>query len=50
MIVPFGSKYGARSGDKGGNASLGVWAKTPEDYARLSSFLTSDQLKTHDFK
>jgi len=35
----------ARSGDKGGNANLGVWARTPETYAWLNRFLTVDRLK-----
>ena len=43
--VPFGRVFAARSGDKGGNANLGVWAKTPEAYAFLRSFLETDRLK-----
>ncbi len=43
--VPFGRLFAARSGDKGGNANLGVWAKTPEAYAFLRSFLETDRLK-----
>ncbi|MFK7937385.1 MAG: acyclic terpene utilization AtuA family protein [Saprospiraceae bacterium] len=35
----------ARSGDKGGNANLGVWGKTPAAYAYLKQLLTVDYLK-----
>ncbi|MCP4576409.1 MAG: acyclic terpene utilization AtuA family protein, partial [Deltaproteobacteria bacterium] len=41
----FGKAFATRSGDKGGNANLGVWGKTPEAYAFLNSFLTIDKLK-----
>ena len=34
----------ARSGDKGGNANLGVWAKTPGAYAFLRAFLSTERL------
>ena len=40
-----GRLFAARSGDKGGNANLGVWGKTPESYAFLKEFLTVDRLK-----
>ena len=40
-----GEKFGARSGDKGGDANLGVWARTDEDYAWLESTLGSELLK-----
>lgn len=43
--VAFGRAFAARSGDKGGNANLGVWAKTTEGYAFLRDFLTTDRLK-----
>lgn len=43
--APFGRLYATRSGDKGGNANLGVWAKTPESYAFLREFLTTEKLK-----
>jgi hypothetical protein len=42
--VPFGRVFATRSGDKGGNANLGVWAKTPEAYAFLREFLTTGRL------
>jgi hypothetical protein len=41
----FGRAFATRSGDKGGNANLGVWAKTPEAYAFLQDFLTIVKLK-----
>ena len=43
--IPFGRLFGTRSGDKGGNANVGVWAKTPESYAFLYHYLTVDVLK-----
>ena len=43
--INFGRLFGTRSGDKGGCANLGVWAKTPESYAFLYDFLTVDRLK-----
>ncbi len=42
---PLGRVFATRSGDKGGNANLGVWGKTPEAFAFLRSFLTVDKLK-----
>jgi len=43
--APFGSVVGARSGDKGGNANLGVFARTDEAWAWLDSFLTLERLR-----
>ena len=43
--INFGRLFGTRSGDKGGCANLGVWAKTPESYAFLYNFLTVERLK-----
>jgi hypothetical protein len=43
--TPLGRAFAARAGDKGGNANLGVWAKTPQAYAFLRNFLTTDKLK-----
>jgi hypothetical protein len=43
--IPFGRVFATRSGDKGGNANLGVWGKTPEAYAFLKEFLTVKKLK-----
>ncbi|MCP4020774.1 MAG: DUF1446 domain-containing protein [Desulfobacteraceae bacterium] len=43
--IPFGRLFATRSGDKGGNANLGVWAKTREGFDYLDRFLTIEQLK-----
>jgi hypothetical protein len=40
--APLGAIYGARSGDKGGNANLGVFARSDEAWAWLDQFLTVD--------
>ncbi len=42
--MPLGRLFGARSGDKGGNANLGVFARSDEAWAWLDSFLTTDKL------
>jgi hypothetical protein len=44
-VRPLGTVAWARSGDKGGNANLGVWVRTAEQYAWLSAFLTVDRLR-----
>ena len=43
--VPLGAVIGARSGDKGGNATLGVWARTDEGFAWLERYLTAERIK-----
>ncbi len=43
--IPFGHLFATRSGDKGGNANLGVWAKNIQNFRFLSQFLTIDRLK-----
>ena len=43
--APLGRIVGARSGDKGGNANVGVWARTPQAYAWLLQFLTTERLR-----
>ena len=43
--VPLGSVFGARSGDKGGNANIGVWARSEEGYRWLEAFLGIDRLR-----
>ncbi|MFN2521860.1 MAG: acyclic terpene utilization AtuA family protein [Mycobacteriales bacterium] len=43
--VPFGTVVGARSGDKGGNANVGFWARTDEAAAWLLAFLTEDAVR-----
>jgi len=43
--LPLGTICGARSGDKGGNANVGVWAKNPEAYAWLAEALTVEKFR-----
>jgi len=43
--APLGTICGARSGDKGGNANVGVWVRSPEAYRWLQSYLTVERLK-----
>lgn len=43
--VPLGALCGARSGDKGGNANVGLWVKSPEAWRWLASYLTADRLR-----
>jgi acyclic terpene utilization AtuA family protein len=43
--APIGRVAGARSGDKGGNANLGVWTRTDEAFAWLDAFLDVDRLR-----
>jgi hypothetical protein len=40
-----GRAFGARSGDKGGNANLGVWARSARGYAWLRDSLTVERLQ-----
>lgn len=41
--APLGRAFGARSGDKGGNANVGIWARNDEAFAWLSAFLTVER-------
>ncbi|MCG8568259.1 MAG: DUF1446 domain-containing protein, partial [Desulfobacterales bacterium] len=43
--IPLGRLFATRSGDKGGNANLGVWGKTAGQYAFLQDFLTPERLQ-----
>lgn len=43
--APLGRLFGARSGDKGGNANVGVWARDDESYAWLAAFLTPERFR-----
>lgn len=43
--VPLGTLVGARSGDKGGNANLGVWARSDVVYRWLRQSLTVERLR-----
>ncbi len=42
---PLGTVIGARSGDKGGDANLGVFARSDLAYAWLADFLTVERLR-----
>jgi hypothetical protein len=44
--APLGLLAGARSGDKGGAANVGVWVSTDEQWRWLARTLTVDTLKT----
>ncbi len=43
--APLGRVVGARSGDKGGNANLGVFARSDVAWAWLDAFLTTERLR-----
>jgi hypothetical protein len=43
--LPLGTLIGARSGDKGGNANVGLWARTDEVWAWLDAELTLDRFR-----
>jgi len=43
--VPLGLAFGARAGDKGGDANVGVWARSPAGYAWLERFLDVPRFK-----
>jgi hypothetical protein len=43
--VPLGLICGARSGDKGGTANIGVWARTDEAGRWLTGFLTPGKVR-----
>ncbi len=43
--APLGLIAGARSGDKGGNANLGVFARSDEAWAFLDGFLSTEKLR-----
>ena len=43
--LPLGTVAGARSGDKGGSANVGVWVDTDEAYRWLAASLTVEQFR-----
>jgi hypothetical protein len=43
--VPLGRVVGTRSGDKGGDANLGVFARSAEAFAWIDDFLTVDRIR-----
>ena len=45
LRLPLGTVAGARSGDKGGNANVGLWARSHEGYRWLAAELTVARLR-----
>ena len=45
LRAPLGLLVGARSGDKGGNANVGVWARNDDVFAWLSAGLTVERFQ-----
>ncbi len=43
MRAPIGRLVGARSGDKGGNANVGIWARDDATYGWLVAELTAEK-------
>ncbi len=43
--APLGTIAGARSGDKGGSANVGVWVRTDDQWRWLANTLTVDKLR-----
>ena len=43
--APLGRVFGSRSGDKGGNANLGVFARSDEAWAWLEEFLSVEKVR-----
>lgn len=44
--APLGLVAGARSGDKGGNANVGVWARTDDAWRWMAHHLTTDRFQS----
>ncbi|MGD0608741.1 MAG: acyclic terpene utilization AtuA family protein [Streptosporangiaceae bacterium] len=42
---PLGLVCGARSGDKGGNANIGLWVRTPAEHEWLRDYLTIERFR-----
>jgi hypothetical protein len=43
--APLGAVCGGRSGDKGGNANVGLWTESDDAYQWLAEFLTDAQVR-----
>jgi hypothetical protein len=43
--VPLGLVCGARSGDKGGNANVGLWTRGPAEFCWLREYLTTEKFR-----
>ena len=46
VTVPLGRLCGARSGDKGGNANVGVWTRSDDAYHWLAATLTVEVFRS----
>jgi hypothetical protein len=46
VLAPLGRICAARSGDKGGNANVGIWTRDPAAYPWLRDYLTVGRLRT----
>jgi hypothetical protein len=46
VTAPLGRICAARSGDKGGNANVGIWTRDPAAYPWLRGYLTVERLRT----
>jgi hypothetical protein len=44
LRLPLGTIAGARSGDKGGNANVGVWVRSLAEFEWLAEYLTAARL------
>jgi hypothetical protein len=44
--VPLGTIIGARSGDKGGNANVGLWARSDAAWGWLDAYLTDERFRS----
>ncbi len=42
---PLGAHFAARSGDKGGNANVGIWSRDEAGYAWLAANLTAEKVR-----
>jgi Acyclic terpene utilisation family protein AtuA len=45
-VAPLGKIAGARSGDKAGNATLGVWVRNPAHYGWLAAWWTPQRVRS----
>jgi hypothetical protein len=45
VAVPLGALFGARSGDKGGNANVGIFARNDESWVWLDNFLSVKEIR-----
>ena len=43
--LPLGTVFGARSGDKAGNANIGIWARSADGYRWLEAHLSVGRFK-----